>query len=199
MKLTRAGIKDRVAWEKAGITLPGYDVEAVSEKAKKEPVWVHFGIGNIFRVFIGGIADGLLEEGVMDRGITCVETFDYDVVDKIYQPYDNLGLNVILHGNGTREYKVIGSLAEAVKAQAQTLLARPGVSQIPAVQEKRAYGVYHHFYNHPWNIVGMEYLAKDIYPQAFGDLNPDETYHYIVRHFTDLPDQPFVFSWQQSE
>lgn len=40
----------------------------------------------------------------------------------------------------------------------------------------------------------MEYLAKDIYPQAFGDLNPDETYHYIVRHFTDLPDQPFVFS-----
>lgn len=118
MKLTRAGIKDRAAWEKAGITLPGYDVEAVSEKAKKEPVWVHFGIGNIFRVFIGGIADGLLEEGVMDRGITCVETFDYDVVDKIYQPYDNLGLNVILHGNGTREYKVIGSLAEAVKAQA---------------------------------------------------------------------------------
>ena len=118
MKLTRAGIKDRAAWEKAGITLPGYDVDAVSEKAKKEPVWVHFGIGNIFRVFIGGIADGLLEEGVMDRGITCVETFDYDVVDKIYQPYDNLGLNVILHGNGTREYKVIGSLAEAVKAQA---------------------------------------------------------------------------------
>ena len=118
MKLTRAGIKDRAAWEKAGITLPGYDVEAVSEKAKKEPVWVHFGIGNIFRVFIGGIADGLLEEGVMDRGITCVETFDYDVVDKIYEPYDNLGLSVILFGNGTREYKVIGSLAEAVKAQA---------------------------------------------------------------------------------
>ena len=36
MKLTRAGIKDRAAWEKAGITLPVYDVEAVSEKAKKE-------------------------------------------------------------------------------------------------------------------------------------------------------------------
>ena len=199
MKLSIEGIKDKKEWEKAGIKLPSYDVEKVATATKEAPVWVHFGIGNIFRVFIGGIADGLLEEGVMDRGITCVETFDYDVVDKIYQPYDNLGLNVILHGNGTREYKVIGSLAEAVKAQAQILLARPGVSQIPAVQEKRAYGVYHHFYNHPWNIVGMEYLAKDIYPQAFGDLNPDETYHYIVRHFTDLPDQPFVFSWQQSE
>ena len=48
-----------------------------------------------------------------------METFDYDVVDKIYDPYDNLGLSVILHGDGTREYKVLGSLAEAVKAQAE--------------------------------------------------------------------------------
>ena len=117
MKLTMNGIKERSAWEQAGIQLPGYDVEAVSKKAKEAPVWVHFGIGNIFRVFIGGIADGLLEEGALDRGITCVETFDYDVVDKIYEPYDNLGLSVILHGDGTREYKVLGSLAEAVKAQ----------------------------------------------------------------------------------
>lgn len=117
MKLTRNGIKEHELWEKAGIRLPGYDVEAIAEKAKQEPVWVHFGIGNIFRVFIGSIADGLLEEGGLDRGITCVETFDYDVVEKIYEPYDNLGLNVILHGDGKREYKVLGALAEAVKAQ----------------------------------------------------------------------------------
>lgn len=117
MELTLKGIQDRALWQKAGIALPGYDVEAVSAKARMEPEWVHFGIGNIFRIFIGGIADGLLEEGEMDRGITCVETFDYDVVDKIYEPYDNLGLSVILHGDGTREYKVLGSMAEAVKAQ----------------------------------------------------------------------------------
>lgn len=117
MKLTIEGMKNHAPWEKAGITLPGYDVEAVSERAKREPVWVHFGIGNIFRIFIGGIVDGLLEEGGMDRGLTCVETLDYDVVDKIYEPYDNLGLSVLLHGDGTREYKVLGSMAEAVKAQ----------------------------------------------------------------------------------
>ena len=121
MKLTLNGIKEHEAWENAGIQLPGYDVEKISAKAKEAPVWVHFGIGNIFRVFIGGIADGLLEEGILDRGITCVETFDYDVVDKIYEPYDNLGLNVILHGDGTREYKVLGALAEAVKAQSSEL------------------------------------------------------------------------------
>ncbi|MDO5345358.1 MAG: mannitol dehydrogenase family protein [Lachnospiraceae bacterium] len=116
MKLTINGIKDRESWAKAGIQLPGYDVEETAKKAKEAPKWVHFGIGNIFRIFIGGIADGLLEEGILDRGLTCVETFDYDVVDKIYEPFDNLGLSVILHGDGTREYKVLGSLAEAVKA-----------------------------------------------------------------------------------
>lgn len=88
-----------------------------SEKAVEAPKWVHFGIGNIFRVFIGGIADGLLEQGLLDRGITCVETFDYDVVDKIYRPYDNLGLQVILNPDGTRDVRVLGSFAEAVKAQ----------------------------------------------------------------------------------
>ena len=117
MELTKNGLKDRESWKNAGIVLPGYDVEAASKKAKEAPVWAHFGIGNIFRVFIGGIADKLLEDGVLDRGITCIETFDYDIVDQIYAPYDNLGLNVILHGNGSREYKVLGSLAEALKAQ----------------------------------------------------------------------------------
>ena len=117
MKLTLEGIKNTVAFQKAGILLPGYDVAAVSKKAKQAPRWAHFGIGNIFRIFIGGIADGLLEAGVLDRGLTCIETFDYDVVDKIYTPYDNLGLSVILHADGTRTYKVLGSMAEAVKAQ----------------------------------------------------------------------------------
>ena len=37
MKLTMAGIKDREAWEKAGIQLPGYDVEAGFRKARKAP------------------------------------------------------------------------------------------------------------------------------------------------------------------
>lgn len=117
MELTLKGIKNHEGWEKADIRLPGYDVEKVVEATKKAPQWVHFGIGNIFRVFLGGIADTLLEKGELDRGITCVETFDYDVVDKIYAPFDNLSLSVILHGDGTQDKKVIGSLTEAIKAQ----------------------------------------------------------------------------------
>ncbi len=116
MKLTYEGIRDRKSWEQAGIELPTYDVEAVSEKARKDPVWVHFGIGNIFRIFVGGLADTLIREGELDRGITCAETFDFEVADKIYAPFDNLVLAVTLHADGRTDKKVLGSLAEAVKA-----------------------------------------------------------------------------------
>ena len=103
MKLSINGIKNTTDWEKAGIKLPSYDVEKVAEDTKKSPVWVHFGIGNIFRIFIGGIADSLLEQGVSDKGITCVETFDFDVVDKIYKPFDNLVMAVTLKEDGNTE------------------------------------------------------------------------------------------------
>ena len=117
MKLSINGIKNTTDWEKAGIKLPSYDVEKVAEDTKKSPVWVHFGIGNIFRIFIGGIADSLLEQGVSDKGITCVETFDFDVVDKIYKPFDNLVMAVTLKEDGNTEKKVLGSLTEAIKSQ----------------------------------------------------------------------------------
>ena len=49
MKLTYEGLKDTAAWEKADIALPKFDVEEVAAKTKENPVWVHFGAGNIFR------------------------------------------------------------------------------------------------------------------------------------------------------
>lgn len=116
MKLTLEGLKDRKAWGSAGIKLPSYDIEAVCENTKKSSGWVHFGAGNIFRIFIGGIADTLISKGEMDKGITCVETFDFDVVDKIYKPYDNLVLAVTLKADGSTDKAVLGSLTEAIKA-----------------------------------------------------------------------------------
>ncbi|WP_124067066.1 mannitol dehydrogenase family protein [Clostridium sp. E02] len=117
MKLTIEGLKDRKAWEEAGIKLPSYDISKVAEDSRKDPAWVHFGAGNIFRIFIGGIADALIESGESTKGISCVETFDFDVVDKIYDPYDNLVLAVTLNADGSTDKKVIGSLTEAIKAQ----------------------------------------------------------------------------------
>ena len=117
MKLTFEGIKDTAAWQSAGVKLPEYDVQVAAEKAKAHPVWAHFGAGNIFRIFVGGLADTLIAKGEMDRGITCVETFDFDVVDQIYAPYDNLVLAVTLNADATTDKRVLGSLSEAIKAQ----------------------------------------------------------------------------------
>lgn len=107
MKLTLEGIKDKQLWSQAGIELPSYDLEELAQRTKEAPVWVHFGIGNIFRIFIGSIADRLITDGLMDRGIVCVETFDYETIDRIYKPYDNLSLSVILNNDGTTEKRVI--------------------------------------------------------------------------------------------
>ncbi len=116
MKLTMNGIQAREQWAEAGISLPSYDMAAVRERTLAEPRWVHFGIGNIFRIFIGGIADKLLEDGRMNTGIICAEAYDFEIVDKIYRPHDCLCLGMTLHKDGTVDQRVIGSLAEAVKA-----------------------------------------------------------------------------------
>ena len=150
MKLTYNGIQDAAAWERAGILLPPYDVAALAERTKANPLWVHFGIGNIFRIFIGGIADRLIREGGMDRGLTCVETFDYDVVDQIYDPFDNLALSVILHADGTTEKRVLGALTEAVKAQSavpeawarmKAIFTNPGLQMVSFTITEKGYAL----------------------------------------------------------
>lgn len=47
MILSRKGILDQAAWEKAGIALPEFDIEQIESETKKAPEWVHFGGGNI--------------------------------------------------------------------------------------------------------------------------------------------------------
>lgn len=103
-------------------------------------------------------------------------------------------------GNGVNPLPFgLGADEKSIDAQANILLNRTGVSQIPAVQQKKSYGIYHQFYNNPFNIIGMEYLAKAIYPQQFTDLNPDENYRHIVHNFTALPDGDFIFFWKQAK
>ena len=70
MELTLNGLRDKQAWTSANIALPPYDVAALQKKTCEEPRWVHFGIGNIFRIFLGSIADDLIARGLMDTGIT---------------------------------------------------------------------------------------------------------------------------------
>lgn len=150
MQLNLKGIKETELWKNAGIVLPSYDVEKVVADTKEAPVWVHFGAGNIFRIFIGGLADKLIGQGDMEKGLTCVETFDFDVIDKIYNPYDNLVLAVTLKADASTEKQVIGSLTEAIKAvssdptqwdRLKTIFVNPGLQMISFTITEKGYAL----------------------------------------------------------
>ena len=106
-------------WEQKGYELPKFDIKALREKTAKEPTWVHFGGGNIFRAFPAAILNDALNTGKYDRGVIVAETFDFEVVDKAYAPYNNLSLCVNLCSDGSIEKKVIASVTEALKADPQ--------------------------------------------------------------------------------
>ncbi len=118
MKLSCAGIRDRAAWEQAGIRLPSFHWEAMRAGTEQTPAWVHFGAGNIFRGFIAKLQQGLLEQGLAHTGIVAADTFDYDIIDKIYTPFDNMTLMVSLLPDGSMDKEVIASVAQGLRAGA---------------------------------------------------------------------------------
>ena len=110
---------NRQEWTDKGYQLPTFDIEAVAKKTYQQPTWVHFGGGNIFRAFPAAMLNDALNTGQYDRGVIMAETYDYEIVDKVYAPYKNLSLLVSLCSNGTIEKKVIASVTEALKADYQ--------------------------------------------------------------------------------
>ncbi|WP_026506733.1 mannitol dehydrogenase family protein [Butyrivibrio sp. MC2013] len=115
MKLNEKSIRERNLWEEKGYKLPSYDREKMIYQTVKAPLWVHFGAGNIFRAFHAAAADRLLEAGVIDRGITVVEGYDYEIIDKAYRPADNYSILVTLKSDAAVNKTVVGAIAESCK------------------------------------------------------------------------------------
>lgn len=113
MILNENGLKDKKAWEEKGYILPKFDREAMIANTKERPFWVHFGAGNIFRAFQANVAQNLLNEGILDTGITVVEGYDYEIIEKKYRPNDNYSILVTLKSDGNIEKTVVGSIGES--------------------------------------------------------------------------------------
>ena len=144
-------VRQKAEWEELGVRLPAFDHAAMTAATKAHPVWVHFGAGNIFRGFIAALQQRLLNEGLADRGIIAADTFDYDIIDKIYAPYDNLTMMVTLNPDGTTSREIIGSVAEALRADSSdpAMMARfkeiftdPGLQMISFTITEKGYALY---------------------------------------------------------
>ncbi|ONI38573.1 hypothetical protein AN396_10285 [Candidatus Epulonipiscium fishelsonii] len=86
MKLNYETLQDKAQWEKEGFELPKFDIKQIKENTLKNPTWVHFGAGNLFRAFIANVQQDILNKGKSDKGIIAVEGFDYEIIQKTYQP-----------------------------------------------------------------------------------------------------------------
>ncbi|MGN0832953.1 MAG: mannitol dehydrogenase family protein [Kiritimatiellia bacterium] len=131
MRLSLASIRDeKDLWEKAGVKLPRFDVEGVRAETSRRPEWVHFGAGNIFRGFVVSLNQRLLESGAAQTGIIACETFDGEIIDRIYAPFDNLTLNVLLNPDGSTTKEVLASIACGMKADLGDPAARTRLAAI---------------------------------------------------------------------
>lgn len=137
MVLNDIGVRERAAWERAGIALPAYDRAAMREATKTAPQWVHFGAGNIFKAFQAHNAQQLLDAGLIQTGIVAVERSDSPEKRQSYDAHDNLTLLVTLKSDGSVEKTVIGSIAEVrylLSADAAELARLREIFTAPSLQ-----------------------------------------------------------------
>lgn len=112
MKLSLQSIQNKENWK--GYHLPGYEPEKIAENTAQNPRWLHFGSGNIFRIFPAVLCQRLIEQDKMDTGIVCCEGYDDEIITKCFRPYDNLSIAVTLNADGRLEKEVVGSMTESL-------------------------------------------------------------------------------------
>lgn len=114
MKLNHTLTAQSDAWQSKCYHLPQYNRDKIMERTKSDPFWIHFGIGNIFRAFHANAVQTLLNQGILDRGLTAAEGFDYELVEKVSRPHDDYSILATLKSNGTIEKTVVGSIMETL-------------------------------------------------------------------------------------
>lgn len=120
MKLNDKCLTNKAFLEQNDIKIPLFNREAIKQNTHKNPKWLHFGPGNIFRAFIASAQQSLLNEGYSDTGIIAVAPNNSEIIDKVYTPHDNLSLLVTMHADGSLEKKIIGSITESLTCNPQS-------------------------------------------------------------------------------
>ncbi len=109
----------RTDFESHGVQLPAYNVAAVKAAGSAQPVWVHVGGGNLYRTFHAVVADDLLDEGLMDRGVVVADVRSPFTVDEVYRPNHDDILMATMKEDGTLGKRVLASTAKSLFANPQ--------------------------------------------------------------------------------
>ncbi|MCL2602745.1 MAG: mannitol dehydrogenase family protein, partial [Treponema sp.] len=149
MRLNNNELANRAQWEQAGITLPEFDREAMIATTEKTPEWVHFGAGNIFRIFPAALHQTLLDRGLAKTGIIMVAGRDGEIIDKVFKPCDNLTLGVTLKADGTIQKTVIASIAKSLWmgnaadfSELKTIFRAPSLKMASFTITEKAYNLH---------------------------------------------------------
>jgi len=114
LKLRQEELSNRKFWEEHGFELPKFDRIKMIIDTKKNPEWLHFGAGNIFRAFPAAVCQDLLNKEILNTGIIVAEGYDYEIIEKSYKKFDDLTVLVTLKADGNLDKKVIASIAESL-------------------------------------------------------------------------------------
>ncbi len=114
MRLSEEGLKGE-NWKEKGYGVPEYDRADVRRRTMEQPFWIHFGAGNIFRAFQANVVQNLLNEGKLDRGLIVAEGYDYEIIEKVNRPHDDLGIAVTLKADGSIAKNIVGSVVESLR------------------------------------------------------------------------------------
>ena len=111
MKLNNVSLKNKEEWLAKDYELPEFDREEMCAKTKEEPVWVHFGPGNIFHAYHAVVCQKALNNKDMTSGIVCGEFYNENLA-KLVNDVDGLCIHAEIKGDGKIEKRIVASVAD---------------------------------------------------------------------------------------
>ncbi|WP_017479385.1 ABC transporter substrate-binding protein [Pseudomonas sp. PAMC 26793] len=80
-----------------------------------------------------------------------------------------------------------GVSEEDARGAFDAVLARPEFVNLRAIREGNSHGLWHDFYNSPYNLLAIEALAKWVHPALFAKLDPKATMEAMNQQFLGMP------------
>ena len=147
--LTIEGLKSPI-WKEIGVRVPQFDVAETVKRTKEVPTWVHIAPSNLYVGEIAPIQQTLLEKGMVREGIVGIETWDEEIVDRIYKPHDNLRLRIVMPPQGENQIDIIASTADTLFADISRLrewakaleyFAKPSLQMVTITCTEKGYSI----------------------------------------------------------